>query len=134
MWDALLYVPTVIALSSIGLKLWFGPNQSWAYVLLFMACFFLFTGANRIASRLIMLPRSPTTLAVSTDQVSLQLHGGRRVDLVKNLRYFADYAGKSFALVGMDLSGKRHQFIFHRGQFADPARFQDLSGRLAVYK
>jgi hypothetical protein len=81
-----------------------------------------------------MLPRSPAALAVSPDQVSLQLRSGQRIELVKNLRYFADYAGKSFALVGMDLSGKRHQFIVHRGQFADPASFQDLRGRLAVYK
>ena len=133
-WDAVLYVPTVIALVSIGLKLWFSPNQAWAYVLFFMACFFFLTGANRIATRLIVLPGAPAAVAVAGDRISLRLRGGATLDLVKNLRYFSDYAGRSFALAGMDVSGKRHQFVFHRGQFTDPAHFQDIQGRLAVYK
>ena len=40
-WDLLLYVPTVIALLSIGAKLWFGPYQNYSYVAIFAGCFFL---------------------------------------------------------------------------------------------
>lgn len=39
-WDLLLYVPTVAALLLIGGKLWFGPNQNWAYLLIFLGTFF----------------------------------------------------------------------------------------------
>ena len=63
MWDLLLYVPTVLALFAIGLKLWFGPTQTWAYVLFFMASFFLFAGANRVLSgRLMLLPSAPCAI------------------------------------------------------------------------
>lgn len=56
LWDALLYIPTVIALFSIGMKLWFSPNQTWAYVLFFMATFFFLIGANRmLSSRMILI-------------------------------------------------------------------------------
>jgi hypothetical protein len=134
-WDLLLYVPTVLALFGIGLKLWFGPDQTWAYVLFFMACFFLFVGANRILSgRLMLLPSSPCGFRFSRDQLTVELKGGERVDLVKNVRFFPDYAGKSFGLSGMDLAGKQRQFVLHRGQFADPADFQRLRGALAGFK
>lgn len=135
MWDLLLYIPTVIALLSIGIKLWYGPNQTWAYVLIFMASFFFLVGANRIlSSRMLLLPGAPVGLSVDRQQVSLQLHNGSRVELVKNVRYFPDYSGKSFGLSGMDLSGKRRQFVFHRGQFAAPGEFNDARACLSVYK
>ena len=133
-WDLLLYVATVIALLSIGLKLWFGPNQTWAYMLFFMASFFFITGANRILGRMLLLPGAPTAVEVGKQQVILLLKSGQRVDLVKNVRYFTDYAGKSFALTGMDISGKKQQFVLHRGQFSDLAEFNDLRGLLSVYK
>ncbi len=135
MWDALLYIPTVIALFSIGMKLWFSPNQTWAYILFFMATFFLLIGANRIlSSRLMLLPSSPVGLEVTRQQVTVVLRNGERVALVKDVRYYPDYAGKSFGLSGMDVSGKKRQFVFHRGQFADPAQFEDLRSLLSVYK
>lgn len=134
-WDLLLYLPTVIALGSIGLKLWYGPNQTWAYLLIFMASFFLFVGANRIlSSRLMLLPGAPVALEVGRQALGIALRNGDRVELVKELRYFPDYAGKSFGLTGMDLSGRKRQFVFHRGQFASEADFKDLRSLLAVYK
>lgn len=135
MWDLLLYVPTVLALFAIGLKLWFGPTQTWAYVLFFMACFFLFAGANRVLSgRLMLLPSAPCAIRFSRDQVRLELKSGEQVDLVKNVRFFPDYAGKSFGLSGMDLAGKQRQFVLHRGQFADPAAYQQLRDALSIFK
>jgi len=135
MWDLLLYVPTVFALFAIGLKLWYSTSQSWAYVLFFMACFFLFAGANRILSgRLMLLPGSPCALNFSREQLTLELKNGERVDLVKNLRFFPDYAGKSFGLSGMDLAGKQRQFVMHRGQFAGAADYQRLRDALGAFK
>lgn len=134
-WDLLLYVPTVTALVYIGASLWFSANHSWAYVLFFMACFFVFAGGNRIlGSRLMMLPSSPERIDVDKDQVRIGLHNGREVVLVKALRYFSDYAGKSFGLTGLDHEGHKHQFIVHRGQFTDPAEYKDIQSRLAVYR
>lgn len=134
-WDLLLYVPTVLALFAIGFKLWYSPNQTWAYVLFFMSSFFLFAGANRILSgRLMLLPKSPCALSFSRDQLTLELKNGERVDLVKNLRFFPDYAGKSFGLSGMDLAGKQRQFVMHRGQFADVAAYQKLRDALSIFK
>lgn len=134
-WDLLLYVPTVFALSAIGLKLWFSPNQTWAYVLFFMACFFFLVGVNRILSgRLMLLAASPCALSFGRDRLALELKSGERVDLVKNVRFYPDYAGKSFGLSGMDLSGKQRQFVLHRGQFADPAEYQQLRDALLIYK
>lgn len=134
-WDLLLYVPTVGALCYIGASLWFSAHHGWAYVLLFMACFFLLAGANRIfGSRLIMLPSSPERIEVGKDRVSIGLHGGRTVDLIKEVRYFSDYAGKSFGLTGLDNEGRRRQFIIHRGQLASPAEFKDLQSRLSVFR
>lgn len=134
-WDLLLYVPTVLALFAIGFKLWYSPNQTWAYVLFFMSSFFLFAGANRILSgRLMLLPKSPCALSFSRDQLTLELKNGERVDLVKNLRFFPDYAGKSFGLSGMDLAGKQRQFVMHRGQFADAAAYQKLRDALGIFK
>ncbi|MBK9131713.1 MAG: hypothetical protein IPM20_08800 [Gammaproteobacteria bacterium] len=134
-WDLLLYVPTVLALFAIGFKLWYSPNQTWAYVLFFMSSFFLFAGANRILSgRLMLLPKSPCALSFSRDQLTLELKNGERVDLVKNLRFFPDYAGKSFGLSGMDLAGKQRQFVMHRGQFADTAAYQKLRDALGIFK
>lgn len=135
LWDALLYIPTVIALFSIGMKLWFSPNQTWAYVLFFMATFFFLIGANRmLSSRMILLPSAPVALEVSKQQVIVTLRSGERITLVKDVRYYPDYAGKSFGLSGMGVSGKRRQFVFHRGQFSEPTQFEDLRSLLGIYK
>jgi len=136
-WDLVMYVPTVVALASIGLKLWYGggANQSWAYLLFFGASFFFIAGANRVLStRLMILPSAPTELSVSKNAISVKIKRGDQIELVKDLKYFSDYAGKSFALTGMDLSGKKRQFVFHRGQFPVESEYTELRSRLSVYK
>lgn len=134
-WDLLLYVPTVIALGTIGLSLYYGGNQPFGYLVSFIACFFTFVGVNRVlGSRLMVLPSSPVALDVRKKSVSLRLRNGERVELIKELRFFSDYAGKSFGLTGMDLTGKKRQFVFHRGQFPGEAVFKDLKSLLAVYR
>ena len=106
-----------------------------AYVLVFLASFIFLIGANRIlGTRLMVLPTSPTGLELAKKSVAVTVKGGDRVELVKDLRYFPDYAGKSFGLAGMDLSGKKRQFVFHRGQFGQESVFKDLRSHLSVYK
>ncbi len=134
-WDLLMYVATVVALTSIGLKLWYGGvNQSWAYLLFFGASFFFITGANRVFARLMVLPSAPVELEVSKNAVSVKTKRGEKIELVKDLKYFSDYAGKSFALTGMDLSGKKCQFIFHRGQFPVESEYDGLRSSLSIYR
>ncbi|HLA74409.1 MAG TPA: hypothetical protein VJM76_00670 [Gammaproteobacteria bacterium] len=135
LWDLLLYVPTVVVLGMLGLKLWYGTNPQWAYVLFFMASFFFIAGANRILkTRLMLLPAAPVTLEPSKDRVRLELRNGEKIDLVKGVRYYPDSQGKSFGLSGMDVLGRRLQFVFHRGQFADDAAYQEVSNVLKVYQ
>ncbi len=135
-WDLLLYIPTVVFLFATGLKLWFSSSyQNWSYLLFFMAFFFLFAGASRVLSgRLMLFGSSPVAISCDREQISLELRNGNRVDLVKDVRFFSDYAGKSFGLTGMDLSGRRRQFVFHRGQFPDAEAYRNLLDRLAVFK
>ena len=134
-WDLLLYVPTVVFLLSIGLKLWFGPYKNWTYLLLFMASFFFIQGFMRIAkSRLMLLPGSPTALEVGRQRVRLKLHNGEQVELVQEVRYFPDMAGKSLAISGIDLNGKKQQYVLHRGQFSSEGEFKDVRGYLEVYR
>ncbi len=134
-WDLLLYVPTVVILALIALKLWYGANHEWAYVLFFMASFFFIAGANRILkTRLMVVPSAPIALDIGTDRVRVALRRGEQIDLVKGLRYYADTQGKSFALTGTDVLGRRQQYIFHRGNFVNEADFADISGRLKLYQ
>ena len=135
MWDLWLYVPTVIFLVLIAIKVWYGPYQDWTYVLVFMATFFAFAGANRILkTRLMILPGAPTAIDVDKQRVRFELRNGKQVDLVKSVRFFGDFVGKSFAVTGMDMSGKKQQYVFHRGQFADEGQFKDVKSFLQVYK
>ncbi len=136
LWDVALYVPTVFFLGLIALKFWYSPDkQTWSYLLVFLATFFAIAGANRIfGSRLMMLPNSPLSLDVSKQGVKLQLRNGQTVDLVKELRFFSDYAGKSFGLSGMDLSGKRRQYVFHKSQFGQETTFRDAKSLLSVFR
>lgn len=134
-WDLLLYVPTVTALFSIAAKLWFGPNQSWSYLLVFLGTFFLLVGANRILkTRLLLLPSAPVALEVSKGQVNVRLRGGQNVALVKDVRFFSEVGGKTFALTGMDLSGQKQQYIFHLGQFQDEGAYKDAKAYLEIYR
>ncbi|MEW6352787.1 MAG: hypothetical protein AB1469_00595 [Pseudomonadota bacterium] len=133
-WDLLLYVPTVVILALLALKFWYGADQTWAYLLAFLASFFFIAGANRILkTRLMLLPSAPTLLDVAPGRVRVELRNGEKIDLVKDLRYYADTQGKSFGLAGMDVLGRRLQFIFHRGQFGDE-RFKAITGALKVYQ
>lgn len=135
-WDVSLYVPMIVVLISIALKLWYGGTyQTYSYILLFAASYIFFIGFNRIFStRLMMMSSSPQWMEIEKSSVTIEAKGGDKIALVKELRYFPDYAGKSFGLSGMDLSGKKHQFVFHRGQFVEEPVFKDLRSLLSVYK
>jgi len=72
-------------------------------------------------------------LDVTRDKVSLQLKGGDAVSLIKDVRFFTDYAGKSFGLSGMDAQGANRQFVFHRKQF-DESVYGDVVKALEKYR
>lgn len=122
-WDLLLYIPTVIALASISASLWYDDDQNTSYLFLFLTCFFFIAGFNRVFTRLMLFPSSPVRLVVGEQSLGLMQKNANQVNLVKNLRYFGDYSGKSFAVSGLDGAGKQLQYVFHRGQFADVERF-----------
>ena len=133
LWDALLYVPTVIGLASVAMMFWYQGNHPLAYLMLFLASFFLLQGTHRILGRLLLLSSAPVALDISKQRVVLELRGGTRVELVKDVRYFADFAGKSFGLTGMDLNGARKQFVVHRGQFQDNEMFKKTTAALKIF-
>jgi len=134
-WDLLLYVPTVIALASVGAKFWFGDEHSLAYLLSFLASFFFLIGANRILkTRLMLLPTAPVRIDLDSDSVSIVQRSGASADLVKEQRVFPDFSGRSFGLSGLNREGRRLQFVLHRAQFADDAAYaavQEALQRLA---
>ena len=131
MWDLLLYIPTVVALLSMAAKFWYGDNVNLAYLLVFLASFFFITGANRILkTRLMILPTAPIAIEVDKAAASLELRNGSRVELVKDLRYFSDYAGRTFGLTGLDRSGRRMQFVLHKGQFSSAQEHQAIQDKL----
>ena len=134
-WDVVLYVPTVSFLAFYGLSFWFGnQHATWAYALWFLACFFLIAGLNRILRRMLVLPGAPIALDVDKKRrVSVLLKGGKRVELTQDVRYFKDYAGRSFGLSGSDDAGGKWQFVFHRGQFEDEGIYNKLNGLLEVF-
>ena len=133
-WDVMLYVPTVGALLLIALKLWYGPNHIWTYILVFLGSFFFIVGLNRILARLMVLPSSPLAIEIDKQGVYLNLRNDQRITLIKDVRFYPDYSGKSFGLSGMDLSGKRYQFVFHKGQYSSPAIFDEIKSMLNVYR
>lgn len=124
-WDLLLYIPTVVALFSISATFWFKDDFNISYLLLFLGCYFLYAGANRILmTRMMLWPTAPVSIEVAKDKVSFALRNGKHLEILKELRYYPDYSGKTFGLSGMDGTGKRLQFVFHQGQFADSAAYQ----------
>jgi hypothetical protein len=124
LWDFLLYVPTVIALAFISLSLWYDDDHNTSYLFLFLTCFFSIAGFNRIFNtRLMLFSTSPVSLVVEGQSLVLFQKNGTPVSLVKNLKYFPDYAGKSFGVSGIDGEGRRLQFVFHKGQFASVEKF-----------
>jgi hypothetical protein len=132
-WDALMYVPTVAGLGIGASIFWYGQNQGLAYLLFFLACFFFYQGVHRVLGRLMLLPTSPVKLDISKQRILLTLRNGETVELVKDLRYFSDHAGKSFGLTGMDMTGAKRQYVFHRGQFADATAYGKAGASLKVF-
>ncbi len=134
-WDLLLYVPTVGFLLLWGLKLWAGSEQvGVGYALMFLGFFFLMAGGNRVMRRLQLLPSAPVTLDVDRERVQIGLKGGEMVSLVQDVRFFTDYAGKSFGLSGMDTRGAKRQFVLHRSQFADDKDYDAVVRALEPYR
>jgi hypothetical protein len=120
MWDLLLYIPTVVALLSMAAKFWYGDDANLAYLLAFLASFFAIAGANRILkTRLMLLPTSPVAIEIGKSAATLTQRNGERIELVAELRFYTDYAGRSFGLAGLNKSGQRLQYVFHKGQFAE---------------
>lgn len=132
-WDLLMYFPTVTGLAMGASIFWYQPNHALAYLLFFLACFFFYQGLHRILGRLILLPSAPVTLDVSKQRVLLELRSGDKVELVKNVRYYSDTAGKSFGLTGLDTSGAKRQYVFHRGQFNNQTDYQKVGGLLKIF-
>jgi hypothetical protein len=133
-WDLLLYIPTVIALASIAISFWYGDDHNMGYLFFFLTCFFFIAGFNRIfKTRLMLLPSAPVCLKASTQGLGLVQRNGAQVNLVKNLRYYPDYSGKSFGISGLDGAGKQLQFVFHRGQFASVDQFDSAQALLKRY-
>ncbi len=130
-WDLLLYVPTVAVLASLAAKFWYGDDQNLAYLLYFLTCFFFIVGFNRIfKTRLMLLPSAPVCLEVSGQSVGLMQRNGARLDLVKKLRYYSDFAGRSFGISGLNGAGKQLQFVFHKGQFATASQYNSAQQTL----
>jgi len=134
-WDLVLYVPTVGFLLLWGLKLWYAADdQAWmGYGLMFLGFFFLMVGGTRVMRRLLFHPASPVALDINRERIRLTLKNGDVIALVKGIRFFTDYAGKSFGLTGTDNQGAERQFVFHRMQF-DEAVYGDVVKALEIYK
>lgn len=128
-----MYVPTVTGLGVGAAMFWHDQNQGLTYLLFFLACFFFYQGLHRVLGRLMLLPGSAVGLDVSKQQVMVKHRKGDTIALVKDLRYFSDYAGKSFGLTGMDMSGAKRQYVFHKGQFADNAAFERAGAVLKIF-
>ena len=123
-WDLLLYIPTVIALASIASGFWFKDDHSTGYLFYFLTCFFFIAGVNRIfKTRLMLFPTAPISFGVGEQRIVLEQKNGEQVNLIKNIKYYSDYSGKTFGLSGLDGQGKQMQFVFHKGQFAAAEEF-----------
>jgi hypothetical protein len=136
LWDLALYIPTVGFLGYYGLTFWYaGGHAAWAYTLWFLACFFVIVGGGRILRRLLVLPGAAVALQVDRKRaVHVVLKGGQVAKLVQDVRYFKDYAGRSFGLSGSDADGKKWQYVFHRGQFEGDVQFSRLNAELDVFR
>lgn len=126
-WDLLLYVPTVGAILTVALFGWYDKNSSLAYLMVFLASFFLIAGANRILkTRLMVLGSAPVSLEVRRDEVTITLKNQKTIDLLKEVKLYSDLSGKTFGLSGLNAQGMKEQFIFHRGQFALNQEFEEI--------
>ena len=131
-WDLALYIPTVVALASIAAGFWYDDDHTTGCLFLFLTCFFFIAGFNRVfKTRLMLLPSAPVSLNVGEDCLGLIQRNGRQVNLVKSIRYYPDYSGKTFGIAGLDCTNKQQQFIFHKGQFMTPEKYDSLQ---AIFK
>jgi len=131
MWDLLLYIPTVVALLSMAAKFWYGDDANLAYLLVFLASFFSIAGTNRVLkTRLMILPSAPVSIEIEKSSTRLILRNGKQVEMSKELKFYSDYAGRTFGLTGIDLTGQRLQFVFHKGQFPSPQDYQKIQDHL----
>jgi hypothetical protein len=134
-WDLALYIPTVIALISVAFQMWYAGNESFTYLLMFATTFIFLIGFNRIAkTRMMLLASAPVSFVVSKQGVTLTTKSGDEIALATNVRFFSDVAGKSIALSGLDLLGKRQQCVFHRGQFESQSVFEEAKASLRMFK
>jgi len=135
LWDLALYVPTVGFLILTGLKFWYphGEDEWMGYLLMFLGFFFLMVGGGRVLRRLLILPSAPVALDVDRERVRMNLKSGDVITLIKDIRFFADHAGKSFGLTGMDIQGGKQQLVFHRKQFLEDD-YQAVIKALEKYK
>lgn len=134
-WDLVLYVPTIIALSILAFKYWYSGDENFSYLLVFLTTFICLIAFNRIfKTRLMILPSSPISFSVSKKSVEIGLKSGSSVELVKDVRFFTDVAGKSFGLTGIDMEGAKKQFVFHKGQFIDEMQFDGSKAVLRAFK
>lgn len=128
-WDALLYVPTVTALGLFAFSTFYDGKVEVAYLLGFLACFFLFVGANRIlTTRLMLLPTAPVAIETGQGSVGLVLRNAEAIWLRREIKVYRDKPPRSFGLTGLDDAGRRRQFVFHRGQFGSDGEFQTVIG------
>ena len=132
-WDLLMYIPTVAGLGGLGVMFWYQPNHALAYLVYFLACFFLYQGIHRVLGRLSLLPTAPVSLDISKFGVVLSLKNGSKVELIKDVRYFSDHAGKSFGLTGMDSGGAKRQYVIHKGQFVSDLEFNKAGSSLKIF-
>ena len=130
-WDLLLYVPTVFFLALIATKFWYEDSKDFAYLLAFLASFFALAGTNRILkTRLMAVGSSPVCLETGPDFAKVGLKSGSSIDLLKEVKRYGDYAGKSFGLSGLDGTGRRQQFVFHRAQFVTDEEYRAIQKSL----
>lgn len=130
-WDLLLYVPTVFFLSLIATKFWYEDSKNYAYLLAFLASFFFLAGTNRILkTRLMAVGSAPVAIDAGKDHVRIVLRSGAEVNLLKEVKRYGDYAGKSFGLSGLDGTGSRQQFVFHKAQFASESEYSGVQKAL----
>jgi len=130
-WDMLLYIPTVVALLSLAAKFWYSNDDNTASLFVFLASFFFIVGTNRILkTRLMLLPSAPIAIEIDKLITRLILRNGERIELVKDIRFYSDYSGRSFGLAGMDKSDQRLQFVFHKGQFSSEQDYQEIQNKL----
>ncbi len=131
MWDILLYIPTVFFLILLSTKFWYEGSRNFSYLLAFLASFFFLAGSNRILkTRLMAVGSAPVAIDAEKTCARVALRSGQDITLLKQIRRYGDYAGKSFGLSGLDGTGRRQQFVFHKAQFASQSEFEAIQKQL----